>query len=86
MSLMAGDVCKGPEADAAAFNSARLREWRAGPQFAATAPSYRVMCRADGVREELHLFQRSSNSGRPIQALLRHRVAQPSCGFPRSRA
>jgi hypothetical protein len=35
---------------------------------------------------ELHPFQRSSNSGRPIQALLRHRVAQPSCGFPRSRA
>ena len=27
---------------------------------------------------ELQFFQRSSNSGRPIQALLRHRVAQPS--------
>ncbi len=35
---------------------------------------------------ELHLFQRSSNWGRPIQALLRHRVVQPSCRLPCSRA
>ena len=56
--------------------TSRKGQRRAGLQSAATALAYR----------ELYLFQRSSNSGRPIQALLRHRVAQPSCGFPCSRA
>jgi hypothetical protein len=59
----------------------RLPRWRPGPQFAVIALS----CRANSLGE-FHLLQRSSNSGRPIQPLFKHRVAQPGCGFPCSRA
>jgi hypothetical protein len=58
------DVGLRPEADAAALISQVLRQRRAGPQFAATALSYRMMCHADGVRESF-----TCSTGHPTRAV-----------------